>query len=167
MVPRRLWRHNYITCSYSNKILFLPIGHVRRLSYCLVTLRTSSALRCGRPTHRILIRWTIPSGLSWSSAYTRTPGADSEHWWTSAASANRLERTWAADHWQCCQPVERSFGSLCARRGRTFWAHTLKLLKKQFTRTRSCRWLRRALKYTDSLCQNVLFFVFLKFSQVV
>ena len=30
------------------------------------------AVRCGRPTHQILIRWTIPSGLSWSSAYTRS-----------------------------------------------------------------------------------------------
>jgi len=42
-----------------------------------------------------------------------------------AASANCLERTRAADRWQCCRPVERSFGSLCARRGWTFWAHTL------------------------------------------
>ena len=31
------------------------------------------------------------------------------YWWTSAASANHLEQTRAADHWQCCQPMERSF----------------------------------------------------------
>ena len=77
-----------------------------------------------------------------------------------AASANCLERTRTADHWQCCRPMERSFGSLYAWRGWTFWAHTL----KQFTWT---RWWRWALKYTDSWFQNVLLYVcFFKFSTV-
>ena len=89
----------------------------------------------------------------------RIPGAHSEHWWTSAAFANCLEQTWAADDWQCCRPMERSFGSLCARRRWTFWALTL----KQFTWTHCCRWWHWALKYTDSWFQNVLLCVFLNF----
>ena len=95
-----------------------------------------------------------PSGLLWSSA-----GAHSEHWWTSAESANRLERTRAADHWQCCRPMERSFGSLCARRGWTFWAHTLKTVHLD-SFLQLMGW---ALKYTDSWFQNVLLCVFLNF----
>jgi len=121
MVPHRLWCHTCITSHV--KILFLRIMLVRRVSCCLVT-HTNTPDFIGpemwQPNSPDLnpVDYSIKMVCCGAA---HIPGAHSEHWWTLAESANHLERSWAADHWQCCRPMERSFGSLCVRRGWTFW----------------------------------------------
>ena len=108
-----------VTCTFSSRIIHPHIGHVRRLSFCVVRHQRSSRLTSGRPTAPTSTLLTTAFGAVYSSVCV--PEAGERCGWTEAALGGGL--VWPTSdrcRWRN-RRIEKTSPGLCTSKETALW----------------------------------------------